>query len=379
MSEQWESWPTRTRVRTVAIAVVVIIMFVVLILVWSAIVPFLFGLVLAVLLLPPVNWLQRHLPFLAPESRVARLIALLLIYLAGLGVIVGILAYVIPTIINETQALFSGRGLAGQIQTAINALRRLFERVFPPSIQPLIINQGRAIAAELLGAAQGAIIGFLASVSNALVVILGYLVVPIWVFYVLYYADQLEEATMKLFPPTFREDILNVGHITADVLGSYIAGQLLLATIVGILSGLSLALLGVDFAALLGFITAVGDLIPTLGPILALIPALIIAGLERPILALWALLALLAVQQLENNFLGPYIIGDRVRLNPAIIIILLVIGGALWGLLGLLVIVPLFATLRDIYRYILIRTGREETPPSEALRRIDEIQKGRAI
>ncbi|MDI7275278.1 MAG: AI-2E family transporter, partial [Anaerolineae bacterium] len=164
-----------------------------------------------------------------------------------------------------------------------------------------------------------------------------------------------------------------------DVLGAYIRGQLVVAAVVGVLTTVSLFALGVDFAILLGFFAFVGDLIPTLGPILAAIPTVIIAALERPILGLWALLALIAVQQFESILIGPRVVGSIVRLTPAVIIVLLVIGGQLWGFIGLLIVVPLFALVRDLVRYVNWRTSAEAYSPEEALRRVREQRQRQAI
>ncbi len=104
---------------------------------------------------------------------------------------------------------------------------------------------------------------------------------------------------------------------------------------------------------------------------------MIVAAFQRPILALWALLALIAVHQLDGIYLAPRIIGTSVRLSPAVIIILLIVAGVLWGFLGLVFVVPVVALLRDLVRYLLYRTSPAALSPEHALLRVRRARTGR--
>jgi predicted PurR-regulated permease PerM len=151
------------------------------------------------------------------------------------------------------------------------------------------------------------------------------------------------------------------------LLGSYLRGQLLLCLIVGGMATIALILLGIDAALLLGTIAGVLELIPILGPYMGALPAVLIALVKEPILALWTALAFAAIQQIENLFLVPRISGNAVRFHPALVMVIVLMGSQLAGLWGLLVAVPVAAMIRDVYAYLYLRTTERGATPEMAL------------
>jgi predicted PurR-regulated permease PerM len=303
-----------------------------------------------------------------------------LVLLIVLALVVGFFALIVPVIVSQVAQLVANREqIAAALLSWATDLRAWYLETFPEAVRSAIESQLRTLGDQIVRALQQGIVGGILVVRNVVALILGYLVVPVWLFFLLLDSRHYRRSFIDLIPEGMRPDLFSILRIADDVLGAYIRGQLLVAAIVGFLSAIALSLLGVDFALLLGVIVFVGDLIPTLGPILATIPTVIIAALERPILGLWALLALVGVQQLESIFFGPRVVGSIVRLTPAVIIVLLVIGSQLWGFVGLIIVVPLFALLRDLVRYVNWRTVPEQYPPEEALRRVREQRQQRAI
>jgi len=132
----------------------------------------------------------------------------------------------------------------------------------------------------------------------------------------------------------------------------FIRGHLLVASMVGVLTSLGLALVGVKFYLLLGIIAGIADLIPYFGPIIGAIPAVGLALLNSSQQALYVLLVMVVVQQVENNLLSPKILGDSVGLHPVVVIFVLLAGGHLFGILGMLLAVPLTAILRILVNYL---------------------------
>ncbi len=380
MLEQWRSWSRRQRLRFLFDSAVALLALLVLYRVRAALAPFIVGLIGAYLLLPAVNWLQRHFPRFLRERAIGRGIAILLVYLVVLALVVGFFALIVPVIVRQVTQLVANREqIAAALLSWAADLRAWYLGTFPETVRTAIEGQLRTLGDQIVRALQQGIVGGILVVRNVVALILGYLVVPVWLFFLLLDSRHYRRSLIDLIPEGMRPDLFSILRIADDVLGAYIRGQLLVAGIVGLLSAVALSLLGVDFALLLGVIVFVGDLIPTLGPILATIPTVIIAALERPILGLWALLALVGVQQLESIFFGPRVVGSIVRLTPAVIIVLLVIGSQLWGFVGLIIVVPLFALLRDLVRYVNWRTVPEQYPPEEALRRVREQRQQRAI
>jgi len=114
-------------------------------------------------------------------------------------------------------------------------------------------------------------------------------------------------------------------------------------------------LIGLDFALIIGLIAGVGELVPFLGPILAAIPALSLALLVSRETAIYAAVVILIVQQLENAVISPKILGESMGLHPLTVIFAIMAGGELYGLLGILLAVPIAATLKVILRYIYLK------------------------
>jgi predicted PurR-regulated permease PerM len=145
---------------------------------------------------------------------------------------------------------------------------------------------------------------------------------------------------------------------------------LILCFFIGVLATSGLLIVGVDFALLLGLIAGAFEIFPFVGPILGAIPALIVAALQSPMTALWTLVVFIIIQQIENLFLAPKIAGESVKLHPALVMVVLVVGNEALGLWGMLLAVPLAAVIRDVFKYLYLRFSDEEVSPGEAMARV---------
>jgi predicted PurR-regulated permease PerM len=147
------------------------------------------------------------------------------------------------------------------------------------------------------------------------------------------------------------------------VLGGYLRGQLTLALIIGVLAGVGTALLGLPYAVVLGVLAGLFELVPMFGPILSVIPAVMVALFMPFPTVIWVLLFFLAIQQIENNVLAPRISGHAVGLHPLGAMFALLAGFQLAGLLGGLFAVPvagvLWVLLGAAYRNVVAA----EPPP----------------
>ena len=156
----------------------------------------------------------------------------------------------------------------------------------------------------------------------------------------------------KIFNLIFRKSKagknLNEVLITVNTtFHKYIKGQLLEACIVGILSGTVLYFIGIDYAFIIGIIAGICNMIPYIGPLVGTVLAIIMSLLGgQPITALYATIGMLAVQQIDNNFLAPKIVGNSVGLHPVFTMLAIIIGGNLGGLIGMLIAVPVAASFK---------------------------------
>ena len=202
--------------------------------------------------------------------------------------------------------------------------------------------------------------------------LIGLVVIPVWLFFVLRDRDRLPRAVAAAVPAGWRPDSQNVLAILARVGGRWVRGQLLLGVAIFLATVIGLtALTAVGFrefgslTLVLALIAGVLEWFPIIGPIVAAVPAILVGITISPAAAIAVAALYLAIQQLENNLLVPKILGDAVQLHPAVLILALVVGGALFGIGGAILAAPVVAAGRDLYRYIFERLAGQA--PAQAL------------
>jgi len=193
------------------------------------------------------------------------------------------------------------------------------------------------------------------SLINLISYLISLVIAPIFAFYMLKDADQIKDSLTLTIPRKYRSDVMAIGRDIHEIITAFLRGHLLVSAIVGILTGFGMYLIGLDFALIIGLIAGVGELVPFLGPILAAIPALSLALLVSRETAIYAAVVILIVQQLENAVISPKILGESMGLHPLTVIFAIMAGGELYGLLGILLAVPIAATLKVILRYIYLK------------------------
>jgi predicted PurR-regulated permease PerM len=158
---------------------------------------------------------------------------------------------------------------------------------------------------------------------------------------------------LKSIPKGIRDQVINISRDIDNLLSRFIRGQLIIAMIVGVLSIIALVVLKVQFAFLIGTIAGVTNIIPYFGPIIGAIPAIIVALLDEPMKAIWVIIAFFIIQQTESAILSPKIVGESVGLHPVFVILVLLIGGELFGVIGLIFAIPIAASIKIILNHLV--------------------------
>ncbi len=154
-----------------------------------------------------------------------------------------------------------------------------------------------------------------------------------------------------------------------DIISKFIRGQLLDGLIVGLISSIGLSIIGLDFAILIGITAGIANVIPYVGPLIGCIPAIIVGILSpNPIMALWAVLLLLAVQQLDSAVISPKIVGDSMGLHPIFVIMAIIIGGNLAGILGMLLSVPVAGIIKLFLMKVVTKRQKQDGNQSLSLK-----------
>lgn len=200
-----------------------------------------------------------------------------------------------------------------------------------------------------------ALIGWALSLATAATRLGAFLLVmvvgPVIAFYVLAELPRITRSALALLPADTRTRIVEGFRIVGSTVGAFFRGQLLIAALVGGLSTLGLVVLGVPYAVLVGTIAGATNLVPLFGPIVGGVPGVLLGwSAGGPWLALWVIVLFVAVQQLESHVLSPLILGATVRLRPVAVVIGMLAGAVVGGLLGMILAVPVIASVTALYR-----------------------------
>jgi len=351
----------------------------VVVLLWAArpvLVPFVLGLVLAYLLLPLVHWLEKHLPARLRDWGAARPVSIILTYLLFVLIIAGIVAFVVP-VLGQQAGTFIERipQYREQLGELIQDVRGWYESSIPETWKTTVEENLSEIATSALGEVQDNLVGMLRTVFGSLNFLIGLIIVPFWLFYILQDESRVTRGIMQSLHPELRPDVRSLATLVDEVLSAYVRGQLILCLFVGALATIALLIIGVPFAPVLGLIAGILEVLPNIGPYLGAIPAILVALATNPVSAIWVAVAFFAIQMIENLVLVPRISGKSVKLHPALVMMVLVIGGQLAGFWGMLIAVPVTAVIRDVFLYLYLRLLDDPLSPEEAVARMRSEQK----
>jgi predicted PurR-regulated permease PerM len=326
---------------------------------WSArgaLPAFIIGTALAFILDPVVTTLQRRgLP---------RWTGVLVCYAGVVALIWALLAFALPPIASQTRDFVSQLpALGAAISNVQRSLLEWYQSLpLPPELRTALDESIRN-AESAFGEAIRQILGpAVSTVLRTAGFVVGLVVIPVWLFFVLKDRERLPAAAEGALPESWRPDARNVLALFAGVGGRWVRGQLVLgaaifaATLIGltILTLVGFGQFG-EFTLVLALIAGVLEWFPIIGPIIAAVPAILIGLSISPAAAVAAVILYTGIQQLENNLLVPKVIGDAVDLHPAVMILALVSGGALFGIGGAILAAPTVAIGRDLYRYAFRR------------------------
>lgn len=369
----WHRIPPQRRKRIVLFALGMLLVFVVL---WAArgvLGIYFVGLLLAYLLAPIVDILQRGIAWIATKvhfgflKRIARTLSVLFSYLLLAAAIVGFIALVVPIVSRESQQLWESRqGLWDQITVWVDDITLQYE-LLPDRIKEQIDETLRNLSAYVTQILQQAVQGTFVAVSYTFSIVLAITIIPFWAFFILRDYEQLRDSAYSSLPVGIRADVRSILRLLDRTIGGYLRGQLVLMVVVGALQAAGMAAIGVPYALVLGVIAGVMEVVPNIGPTLAAVPAVLVALTSSPWLALGAAGVARVVQMIENSFIVPRVLGDSVGLHPVVMMVMLVVGAEVAGLPGLILAPILTAVLRDIYRYLGYRFADAPCTPEDAV------------
>ena len=302
----------------------------------AALVPVFLGLFLAYLLAPAVRFF---------ESRgLGPLPAIIAVYLLLMAVVLSLGVFVLPQGVAQLEKLI--RGLPEYIEWVTAYVHRAEEGMYrvqlPQTLQDAllsVVDRTEMAMDEVMDKFVNALFGLLSHSFSLLAA-------PVLSFYFLHDRKTLTRRFIGLIPAHWRDRVEDLLSEMDGVLKGFIRSRLLVAAFVGVSVALVFIAIGLPYSFLVGSIAGVADLIPYFGPILGAVPALLVAATHSPRVIVKILIALIVIQQIESIVVSPLVVGDGVSLHPVWVVIALFSGARVGGLVGMLIAIPVFASLR---------------------------------
>lgn len=323
--------------------------------------PFAGGMVLAFVLNPLVKFFQ-HALFNGRAS--LRWVCILLAYVVAVLLVVLLGSLVMPQILASVVMLFNNfPGYVQSLQDTLVVLEKDYGLNLQQAVRMLDLSE--SMMKEVYAMVSGVVPQILSTVGNFASNFVAVFTAVASSVYMLSSKDkllhQLRTLTYAFLPRSVAQNTLRICHFANENFTGFFVGKVIDSAIIGVLTFALMSLLRLDFALLVSVFVGITNIIPVFGPFIGAIPSIFILLLVDPVQALIFAVLILFIQQLDGNFIGPKILGQSIGISSLWVLFSIVVGGDLFGLVGMVIGVPLFATLfgllQEIVHFLLERKG----------------------
>lgn len=330
----------------------------------SILMPFIYGAVIAYLLKPVCNWIDRELlQFMPSRPQVANGLAVAGSLLIGFLIVYALLIMIIPQLFNSILSL------SVTLQSKIDQIMDWITSYFSDNEVLLnYIETGYATISDtfnswvrntLMPYMRDIVSGVGLSVWNAIITLKNLFIGVVVALYLLAsrkrFARQANMILHSLVKPEWAQVILDELAYADKMFGGFINGKILDSAIIGVLCYIVCLIAKFPNALLVSVIIGVTNVIPFFGPFIGAVPATLFIFIENPIKAVWFVVFILILQQIDGNIIGPKILGSSTGLSSFWVLFSILLFGGLWGFVGMLIGVPLFAVIYDITKKLVCR------------------------
>lgn len=316
------------------------------------------SIIIAYALNPIINYLE--------GKSINRIYGVLLVYLSIVTILVVLAISVIPRSGEELTRLIDN--LPKYFDQLSNILDSIYTKYYstlgdlPPvfkGIETVIMDNIVNIETSLSNGLESFVTGIIVIATKVVSIVL----TPILTLYFLIDKEYFKEKITNIIPKRYRKDILYLASTIDISLTKFIRGRMLMSLYVGISVSVLLLIMNIEFAIVIGLITGLFDIIPYIGPFIGFVPAVFFAFISKPIKAFWVSIIFVLIQWTENNIVAPKILGENVGLHPMVILLSIIIGGGIFGVLGMIISVPVVAITRIVIKFIIDKQkGRFRKP-----------------
>lgn len=303
-------------------------------------------------------------PFVSLLERkgVSRIVSIASIYIIVLGLFVFLAVTVIPIIKDQVNALIDNLPYFGhEIERATrkfgesNVIGRMQESLNVDFAN--IVKDSTMNFTKSLSSVTGNVTGFLSTITE---VVLTFVMVPFILFYLLKDGEQLPNHFLKFISEQRQPVMKRILDDMHYAISSYIRGQIIVSLFIGIMLLIGYLIIGIKYAVLLAILAMIVNIVPYVGPIIAITPALIIAFIDSPSMVLKVIIVMMIVQLAEGKFISPQVMGKKLDIHPITIIFIILTAGNLFGIMGIILAIPGYAILKVLvthgYRFVKLNT-----------------------
>ena len=332
--------------------------------------PFIYGGVMAYLLRPMCNALEAffQLRFTPKCKRFANAAAVCTSIVIGILVVYALFTMVLPQLIDSIVTLWNSlpskmEQLIGWAGTTFGEDER-FVSFFNENYKNYFTDIDTWVRDNIVPQVSNIVSGVGTSVVRVVKFLYNILIGLIVAIYVLHgrkrFGRQAVLIVRSALPDRWANLVLEEAKFVDRMFGGFIDGKIMDSAIVGVLCYVGCTLLRIPNALLVSVLVGVTNIIPFFGPVIGAVPATLLILIESPIKALWFVIFVLVLQQFDGNILGPKILGNRTGLSGFWVMFSIILFGGLWGIVGMIICVPLFAVIYDTVRRLVIRGLRKK-------------------
>ncbi len=323
----------------------------------SIVMPFVFGMCIAFIVLPVIKIVEeKWLVNSKLNDKNKRVIAVILGMLTLLLVVGSFFAILIPQLyfsVNTLVGLMPGyldsaRDFTINILIGNDFLNQLFDKVieYGETLLTTLLTNVSSFLPSLINYSYS----FIATIGNILI---GLIIAIYMLLDKEKFTLQIKKVMYSVLPKKAGDTLIDVGNLTARMFNQFIFGKALDSLIIGVICFIVLSIFDFPYALLISFIVGLTNMIPVFGPFIGAIPSIFILLIIDPVKAAWFSLFILILQQIDGNIIGPSILGDSMGLPSLWIMFAIIVGGGLFGIVGMFIGVPVFSVIYILSKNIV--------------------------
>ncbi len=271
-----------------------------------------------------------------------RMLAVFLIYLFFVAIVVSVIYFVLPPVIDEVKQLtILLPDYYDSFSAQVFKTTRGISPDYAKNAQDILTSFGESI--------KGFSSGVVGAVSNLFGGVLAFILTIVISFYLSVQKDGVQEFLRFVLPKSHEDYMIQLWHRVDIKLGKWLQGQLLLGFVIGTVVSIGLWFIGVPYALLLGLIAGIFEIIPIVGPLFSSLIGITVAMLISPGLGIFTAIFYLIIQQSESHILVPLLMKKITGLNPVVVIVALLVGAKLGGVIGMLISVPIATIIGELF------------------------------